>query len=86
MKSLAKELPHPIQRYLLQLTELGNTDTTVLLERDIFIDYIIHYDFIYFIYISHKINMTSIPIVVKEVYYRCMAVRYHIASITAKPC
>lgn len=26
MKSLAKELPHPIQRYLLQFTELGNAD------------------------------------------------------------
>lgn len=49
MKSPVKELPHPIQRYLLQFTELGKADTTVLLERDIFIDYVIHYDF--FIYI-----------------------------------
>lgn len=36
MKRLAKELPHPIQRYLLQLTELGNAYTTVLPERDTF--------------------------------------------------
>lgn len=29
IKSLAKELPHLIQRYLLQLTELGNATTTL---------------------------------------------------------
>lgn len=34
MKRLAKELPHPIQRYL--LPELGNAYTTVLPERDTF--------------------------------------------------
>lgn len=49
MKSPAKELPHPIQRYLLQLTELGNADTTVLLEKDTFIDSKIHYDVFNFI-------------------------------------
>ena len=51
MKSLAKEFPHPIQRYLLQFTELGNADIIVLQERDTFTDYIIHYGFFNFIYI-----------------------------------
>lgn len=36
MKGLAKELPHPIQRYLLQFTELGNAGTTVSPEQDTF--------------------------------------------------
>ena len=51
MKSLAMEFPHPIQRYLLQFTELGNADIIVLQERDTFTDYIIHYGFFNFIYI-----------------------------------
>ena len=51
LKSLAKELPHPIQRYLLLFTKLGNADTIVLQERDTFTDYIIHYGFFNFIYI-----------------------------------
>lgn len=46
LKILAKELPHPIQEYLLQLTDLSNADITVLQERDTFIGYIMHYDFL----------------------------------------
>lgn len=84
MKSLAKELPHLIQRYLLQLTELGNADTTVLLERDTFIDSIIHYDF--FTYILGKMSIILILIAIKQVHYQCMTLRYHITSVTARTC
>lgn len=51
LKILAKELPRPIQGYLLQLTDLSNADITVLQERDTFIGYVINYDFLNFLVI-----------------------------------
>lgn len=64
IKSLAKELPHPIQRYLLQLIELGNAATTVLLGSNTALDYTMHEDFFTFTYILGKMSMILILVVI----------------------
>ena len=71
-------------RDLLQLTELGFADTTVLMQRDVSTDYITHRDFL--TYILGEMNMTLILIVIKQVHCRCVALRYHIARVTARTC